>query len=245
MNKMKFGIQLYSVREEIKKDGLDTVLQAIKDAGFDFVELAGFYGLTPTEAKAKFAEYGLDPLSAHIGIDGAESSLPYIDMLGIKNIFIPWATTEDIKNGKVAEDIKRIQPMLKERGITLGYHNHAHEYENGEDMVYDLITAVPDFFAELDVFWATAAGLDPVAVMEKYGDKLAFLHIKEMDKRTTDNPTEFPNVIVGEGKVGMDRVFAKAVKMGVEYAVLEVEGFSCPYPEYLEKSLRAMKALAK
>ena len=55
MGMINVGIQLYSVREEIEKYGLDTVLGVIRDAGFDSVEFAGFYGLTPTEMKAKLA----------------------------------------------------------------------------------------------------------------------------------------------------------------------------------------------
>ena len=89
MGMINIGIQLYSVREEIEKYGLDTVLGVIRDAGFDSVEFAGFYGLTPAQMKQKLEQFNLIPLAAHIGIDGIDESIPYIDELGIKKVYIP------------------------------------------------------------------------------------------------------------------------------------------------------------
>ena len=62
----RFGIQLYSVKDEIKEYGLDTVLAEIKAAGYDSVEFAGFYDLTPAEMKATLEKHGLNGVSAHM-----------------------------------------------------------------------------------------------------------------------------------------------------------------------------------
>ena len=66
---MKLGVQLYSVREQIKEKGLDEVLAMIRRAGYDCVEFAGFYGLKPEEVKDLLKKHGLDGVSAHIGPD--------------------------------------------------------------------------------------------------------------------------------------------------------------------------------
>lgn len=63
-----------------------------------------------------------------------------------------------------------------------GYHNHAHEFENGKDYLKKITDDVAGLKAELDVFWATVAGLDAVGKMKELEGKLAFVHIKEAAK---------------------------------------------------------------
>ena len=86
---MKFGIQLYSLKDEIAKRGVDEIFALVKRAGFDCVEFAGFYGLTPAEMKALLDKHGLEGESAHIGIDGVLGSLEYVDEIGINSVYIP------------------------------------------------------------------------------------------------------------------------------------------------------------
>ncbi len=101
--------------------------------------------------------------------------------------------------------------------------------------------------SELDIFWATAGGHDPVELMNKYGKRLSALHIKEMDKRTDIkvNPTEYHEAIVGEGMSNTAEVMKCAEKLGIELFVLEVESYPCAYEEYLKKSCEKIKKLAK
>ena len=91
---MKFGVQLYSLRETAEKEGAEKVLSLVSEAGYDGVEFAGFYGKTPEEMKALLEKYKLTAVSAHIGAAAVEENLPYIDALGIKYVFIPWAGTD-------------------------------------------------------------------------------------------------------------------------------------------------------
>jgi len=93
---MKFGIQLYSLKDEIAKRGVDEIFALVKRAGFDCVEFAGFYGLTPAEMKALLDKHGLEGESAHIGIDGVLGSLEYVDEI---------------------ESIRFISPRCLERGL--------------------------------------------------------------------------------------------------------------------------------
>ena len=122
----QFGIQLYSVREEVKQYGVPAVLDVVKKSGFDCVEFAGFYGYTPEEMKKMLDERGLKGVSAHIRLDQIEENLPYIDAIGIKNVYVPWLSYEDLSEniGLTAEKIKAVKKMLDERGVVFGYHNH-------------------------------------------------------------------------------------------------------------------------
>lgn len=241
---MKFGVQLYSLRKEIEKVGLEPVLKMVADAGYDCVEFAGFYDLTPTEVKNLLDKYGLEGVSAHIGIDKITEQLDYIDVIGIKSVYIPWVGFDELNtdlDGLVAK-INAVKPELEKRNVIFGYHNHAHEYTDGKDLIYDLLSKTENFYSEIDTFWVKVAGLEPVDMMKKYGNRLACLHIKEL---ANSGDRKDPNPVVGEGSVGFEKVFALANEMGINLAVLEVEGFPCDAPTYLKKSYQNMKKFSE
>ena len=242
---MLLGVQLYSLRETAEKEGAEKVLSLVSEAGYDGVEFAGFYGKTPEEMKALLEKYKLIPISAHIGAAAVEENLPYIDALGIKYVFIPWVGTETFsspeKYAELLQTVKKAKALLDERGVVFGYHNHAHEYEGGNDYI-GKITKDAGIKAELDVFWATVAGKDAVAEMKRLEGALSFVHIKEAAEK---DPAKNPQPIVGEGAVDMKGVFAEAKKQNIPWAVLEVEHYPCGEAEYLKKSFENMKKLAK
>ena len=84
---MKYGVQLYSLRDMGGKYGLEAILKAVADAGYDGVEFAGFYSHTPQEVKELLDKYNLEGVSAHISAWQVEENLPYIDLLGMKYVF--------------------------------------------------------------------------------------------------------------------------------------------------------------
>lgn len=241
---MKLGVQLYSLREEISKLGLEAVLKMIAEAGYDCVEFAGFYGLTPIEVKNLLDKYGLLGISAHIGVAQIKEQLEYIDVIGIKSVYIPWVSFEDLVGNLdgLVEKINAIKPELDKRNVVFGYHNHAHEYKDGKDLIYDLLSKTEDFYSEIDTFWVKVAGLEPVDMMKKYGNRLSCLHIKELD--VSGDRTK-PNPVVGLGMVGFEKVFELANKMGIDLAVLEVEGLPCDAATYLKQSYQNMKKFSE
>lgn len=242
---MKFGVQLYSLRERAEKEGAEEVLRLVSQAGYDGVEFAGFYGKTPEEMKQLLQKYSLVGISAHIRPEAVEESLPYIDALGIRYVFIPWVGTEEFespeKYAALLQSTAKAKAVLEARGVVLGYHNHAHEYAGGCDYL-GKFTADAGIRAELDVFWAHVAGRDAAAEMKRLSGRLALVHIKEA---AAHDPARSPQPVVGEGFVGMGAVFAEAEKQGLPWAILEVENFPCGEEEYLRKSLENMKKLAK
>ena len=240
---MKLGVQLYSLRNQIKELGVEEVLKMVAKAGYSCVEFAGFYGLTPKEMKALLDKYHLEGISAHIKIDEIIPQLDYIDEIGIKSVYIPWMSGDDLKNNMDAlvEQIKTVKKELDKRGVVFGYHNHDQEYKHGEDLVKQLLDKTEGFYSEIDTYWVKMAGLDPVEKMKEYGDRLKCLHIKEL--KTVGVKTD-PNPVVGEGCVGFKEIFDLGNKMGIQLAILEVEGFPCEPAEYLKRSYENMKKLS-
>lgn len=241
---MKFAVQLYSLRELAAREGAEAVLRTVAEAGYDGVEFAGFYDLSPQEMKALLEKYHLQPVSAHIGVDSIAPSMEYIRTLGIGSIFIPWVSKETFDDEaayqELCQKIKDTYALLKDK--TFGYHNHAHEFEGGKDRLAKLLSDLPFLKAELDVFWATVAGLDPVAYLDGLGDKLAFVHIKEAAK---EDPANTAQPVVGEGAVNMRGVFSLMNRKKIGWAVLEVEKYPCGEAEYLRRSLENIKKMAK
>lgn len=233
---------MYSLRNQINELGVEEVLKMVSKAGYSCVEFAGFYGMTPVEMKNLLDKYNLEGISAHIGLNDIESQLDYIDTIGIKSVFVPWVSKEDLadKLPEIIEKIKKIKPELDKRGVTFGYHNHNQEYADGADRVQEILSAVPGFYSEIDTYWVKRAGLQPTQKMQQYGKQLYCLHIKEYDKNN-----EAINPVVGEGDVGFEEVFKLGNQMGIKLAILEVEGFPCDPAEYLKRSYENMKKMSE
>ncbi len=242
---MKFAVQLYSLRELAAREGAEAVLRTVSEAGYDGVEFAGFYDKTPEGMSALLKKYKLEAVSAHIGTDAMEASMPFIDELKIGSVFVPWTDRsvfdDPEKFDSFCKKLESIYAQLHEKGIVFGYHNHAHEFEGGKDRLFQLLEAEPFMKSELDVFWATVAGLNPVEYMKKLKGRLAFVHIKEAAKDALKEAQPF----VGEGVVDMKGVFDEMKAQGIGWAVLEVEQYPCGEAEYLVRSLENMKKLSK
>lgn len=241
---MKFGIQLYSLKNEIAKRGVDEIFALVKKAGFDCVEFAGFYDLTPAEMKALLDKHGLEGESAHIRLENVLDSLEYVDEIGINSIYIPSLPKERLKGDleEIASQINEIQLELEPRSVKFGYHNHAYEYEDG-DLVKDLLDKTLNFYSQIDACWVKAAGIEPTDKMREYGDRLGCLHVKELVEASVEGAKK-PAPIVGEGVVGAKAVIELGVEMGIEVFILEVEGMCCDAEEYLTRSCANMKKYA-
>ena len=241
---MKYGVQLYSLRNIGKENGLEAILRTVADAGYDGVEFAGFYGHTPKEVKALCEKYNLIPYSAHIQAAQIPDNIEYIKTLGFKIVYTA-GIFGDGWTDKYQEQLeihKKAYEMLKEIGVEFGYHNHAHEYANGQDLVNKITADVPGMKIEIDLCWATYGGQNVVEKMKEYEGRLRCIHIKELDE---GDPHTVPPSIVGEGIVDMQGAFKEAKRQGLEWGVLEVEQFNMPESEYLVKSLENIKKLSK
>ncbi len=235
---MKFAVQLYSLREYIEKNGLENALKIISEAGFEGVEFAGFYGMSAAEISALLKKYDLAPVSAHIGNEAFEKELPTIKALGIKAVCVPWIGFNHGADAQAEyEKTRKTLALARENGIVLGYHNHAHEFENGSDYVKGIADAVAGLKLELDVFWLAVAGIDALKYMEREKDRLLFLHVKELGA----DGAEGVNPIVGEGKANCGAVMEKGKALGVPWAILEAEKIGMAEADYLRESCKFMK----
>ena len=183
---MDYGIQLYSVRDITGKD-LRTALKKMADIGYKYVEFAGFFGHSAEEVKAWLDEYGLKVSSTHTGLkellDDFEGTVAYHKIIGNKNIIIPGHDlSTQAKIDEFVEQVNAIIPRLEKEGITLGYHNHSHEFQPNQDgtMVHEQLVLRTKLKIEVDTYWFfNAAGFSARGIMERLKDRMDFIHIKD------------------------------------------------------------------
>jgi sugar phosphate isomerase/epimerase len=209
------SVQLYSLREQAAQD-FGAVIHRLGEIGFVGVELAGFHGMTPAETKDRIAQAGMVVSSAHIGSVGDDlpSLLDDLVAVGCETAVLAFLPpTEFADRASVSRNAAAINaalPLAAERGLTLGYHNHWWEFETVLDgksawshMMDELDPAV---FVELDMYWATLAGADPVALLSAADSRVKLLHVK-------DGPCDEPEnamVAVGSGTLNIAQVLGSS-----------------------------------
>jgi len=178
------NLQLYSYGHDCPL----TLLEKIKktgEMGYAGVEFARGYQDIPVEdVKKALDDAGITADSAHVAFNFMEEDIPYLAKLGVKFVACPMAAFNSTEEAKeTAEELNKFGKFAKEYGITIGYHNHTGEFyqDNGVYLMDTLIENTdPETVAfEIDCGWASAAGVDPVAYINKYAGRIAGIHIKE------------------------------------------------------------------
>ena len=217
---MKYGIQMFSVRDTAEHD-LHAALQSVAELGYKNVEFAGFFGHPAEEVKGWLSELGLTASGTHTMLDALDADfdgvVAYHKAIGCDTLIVPYSDPKT--QAELSELVSRMnhyQQKLAQSGITLGYHNHAHEFapiEGGRTILEALIadTAVQ---LEIDTFWVYAAGQNPVEWMQRLHDlhRLPVIHIKDGLASHEGKP-------LGLGTAPVAAVYAKALELNVPMVV--------------------------
>ena len=218
---MKYGIQLYSVRDNTPRD-MEGTLRALAEMGYSFVEFAGFFGHSAETVKGWLDQYGLTASGTHTGWealrDDFDGTVAYHKTIGCDTIIVPGADlSSQEKLDAFIAFMSDAAARLQKEGITLAYHNHSHEFLPSS---YGVITheemqaKMKGVQFEIDTYWAYNAGRDPIALMEKlYGEgRLPVIHIKDGLEGGSGKP-------LGQGTAPVKAVWETAAKMGVPMVV--------------------------
>jgi len=220
------AIQLYTLRNVDRP--FTEVLELVADAGFEGVEFA--YRVTEAdtdEVLATLESTGLDVAGAHVGIDQLEEdfeeTVAYYDELGVEHVVVPWLDAEHFESVAAVEAaaarLATLADDLAERGMTLHYHNHDHEYTDlGEETGFDAFLDETEFGIELDLGLALAAGDDVVERLRSLGDRSRLVHLKDYDAAAGES------VPVGEGDLDLDGIADAVADNDSEWLIYEYEG---------------------
>jgi sugar phosphate isomerase/epimerase len=252
--KMKsVGLQLYTLRDDIKTQGIEKILAEVAKLGYKEVENFGygqgkFFGKTPTEYNKILKDNGLSAISGHYqtgratgATDGLTKNWEKVveDAVSIGHKYAMIAYLPD--NERKAEDYKQLFDLLnkgtevaKKAGLTLGYHNHDFEFTQkieGEKP-YDLFLKNTGVAMEMDLYWVVKAGEEPAEYFAKYPGRFPLWHIKDM---ANSPQREFAEV--GTGTIDFGDLFKHAKHAGLKHYFVEQDVCKRPPLESIKISI--------
>jgi sugar phosphate isomerase/epimerase len=237
------GLQLYTVRDAMAKDPLST-LAKIAGIGYNSVEGAtytnteNFYGMSAKEFKKVLKHNNLIMPSCHyrLGEDQEkgkdmmgtlmhdwDKAVDDAAELGLKYMVCAWLSP--LERGKldhykkVADQLNIAGERCKKSGIQLCYHNHDFEFiKEGDKYPYSILLNTDKNLVkmEVDLYWVTKAGQDPIALFKEHPGRFPLWHVKDMDKTAAKDFTE-----VGNGVIDFKKIFKYKALAGMKYFFVE------------------------
>ena len=228
-----FGIQLWSVRDDLAKDPKE-VLKQLASYGYKQIEsFEGskgiFWGMTNTEFKAELDNLGMKIIASHCEINkDFEKKAADAAAIGMKYLICPHKGAQKDLDAfkKFADEFNQKGEICKKNGIRFAYHNHDYSFatmngEMGQDvMMKNTDASLVDF--ELDMYWVVAAGQDIETWLKKYPKRFRLCHVKDRKKNAPLTEKD-ASVVVGTGSIDYPKILKTAKKLGMEYYIVEQE----------------------
>lgn len=210
----RIGLQLYTVRSEMQRS-VEATLERVGSIGYDEVEFAGYFNHTPAQLATMLESNGLAAPSAHLGLDvmrtGWEKALDDAARIGHRFVVVAFLPPNERNSvdayRRIAAEFNRAGEVAKAKGMTFAYHNHDFEFEpmdgtTGFDVLLE--ECDPGLVAiEMDLYWITHAGHDPIPYLRRMPGRFPLVHVKD---RNPDGSM----ADVGRGMIDFPAIFAAA-----------------------------------
>lgn len=225
------SIQLYSLREY---GDLDRQLDALAEIGFRLVETVGGHLADATATRARLDAHGLKAPTGHVGMADLRSRLDWVAdqarTVGIEQLFMPAVPLEEREMAPegwraVGAELGAMAQRLQDQGLALGYHNHHWEllaFPDGRtplELLFDGAKGSPLTF-EADLAWLVRGGVDPMAWLDWYRDRLRAVHVKDIAP-AGENVDEDGWCDVGVGTLDWPTLWRESLAHGARWMVLE------------------------
>lgn len=229
-----FGIISGVIRNELKEDVKGT-LEQIAAMGYKYLEGGGPFDMTPAEFNSFMDGIGLKSLASGTSISGLQGDGLKIMIdgnleLGRKYLvcYWPWRhggqeiTMDDLKYG--VDEFQRIGEECNSNGLRFAYHNHDHEFKPVGDLLpYDYFLENTDdewVTMQMDIYWVSVGGADPVDFIKRYPGRFELLHVKD----AFDLSDRESFACVGEGVIDFERIFRERETGGFKHLIVEKDG---------------------
>lgn len=258
----KVGLQLYTLRDLMAKDP-DGTLKKVAQIGYKEVESFGysdgkFFGKTPKDYAAYLKSLGLSAPSGHYTtgktmpkakgtlMNDWKRAVDDAATIGQKYMVCAYLFPEERTKLDdylhFADLFNKSAEVCKKAGIQFCYHNHDFEFKplSGK-MPYDVLTGNTDknlVKLELDLYWATFAKQDPVALFKKHPGRFPLWHVKDMEK--TPERAFAP---VGTGSINFQRIFDAKQTAGLTHYFVEQDVCKLPPLESIAISYKNVDKL--
>jgi len=204
---------------------------------------SGFFGHSVGEVKEIFSKNNMSVPSMHTDLDTLENAMDKLaeaaNALGATYVILPAIpedkrkTLDDYK--KMADTFNRIGANAKKDGIRFGYHNHGYGLKEVDGKIpLNIILDNTDpslVYLEMDLYWTTAGGADPIAYLTKYPNRYKLMHVKDMVKKVRFSGDGgdskqwielFPYMTTaGSGVLDLKTILPKAKQSGVDHFIVE------------------------
>lgn len=242
------GLQLYSVREDCKRD-LPGTIAAVGKMGYDGVEFAGYYNRSAEELRKMLDDNGLVCCGTHTGLetlleDNLAKTIEFNKTLGNKYLIVPGLPEKNRSSHQAWLDTAKLFNELAEKvkphNMLVGYHNHGVEFTamDGE-LPWDTFfgNTRKDVIMQLDIGNAMHGGADPLPYLYRYPERAVTVHVKEFSK-TNDK------ALIGEGDVPWKAFFALCKAVGnTEWYIIEQESYAYKPLECAERCLKNLRQM--
>ena len=263
------GVQLYSVRDDMRKDPLGS-LKKVAAMGYEYVEHANyvdrkFYGYTPQEFRKVLDDLGLKMISGHTVMgrqhwdearnDFSDSWKYTVDdaaVLGQRYVVSP--SMDNSMRSKYddfmhyMEIFNKCGELCRKQGMKFGYHNHDFEFSEklNNEKLFDIMmrTMDPDkVVVQLDMGNLYNGGAVALDVVRQYPGRFENLHVKD-EIAASEGSDKYESTIIGKGIVNAREVIDLATKIGgTEVYIIEQESYQGKTPmECIEEDLKVMKS---
>jgi sugar phosphate isomerase/epimerase len=261
------GIQLYSVRTDMKADPLGTLKQ-LSDMGYRHVEHANyanrkFYGWSVSEFRKILNGFGMSMPSGHTVLDAKHWDASKKDFtnewkytvedaaaMGQSFVISPWLEESKRKSmgdlKSFMEVFNRSGEFCKKFGMKFGYHNHDFEFSEKVEgkVLYDIILAETDpnlVMQQLDIGNMLNGGAKAVEVMQQYPGRFESMHVKD-EIKATEGHEPFESTILGKGVVPIKTIIDLGRASGTKHFIIEQESYQGKTPmECADDDLEIMK----
>ena len=140
---------------------------------------------------------------------------------------------------KMAGKLNEIAAKAKESGVSVNYHNHCWEFDQDGLLFMALIHHAPEVRFALDTGWAAGSGLDPADLLEKYPDRISYVHLRDFKKEDMEKCRTFAEkqenyVDLGKGNMDYERLLSVIKKNFGDngWAVIEYEKGKVDFERY-------------
>jgi sugar phosphate isomerase/epimerase len=226
---------------------------------------SGYFGLAPAAVRRILDDHGLTSPSMHTDLDSLRTRLEPMGeaarVLGQRYVVLPAIPASERQSldayRRMADTFNQIGAQAAKLGMRCKYHNHGYGLKAVDGIVpFELLIdrtdpAVVDL--QMDLYWVTAGGADPIAYLQRYKGRYKSLHVKDMAKpvRFAGDGGDssqwialFPFITdAGRGVLDLPAILSAAKAAGVEHFFLERDQTPTP-DETLRSSYRYLSSLS-
>jgi len=248
------GLQLYSIRDQMNADAKGTI-EKVGAMGYKLVETAGYgdgkiYGMEPADFKALCDANGLNLYAAHCGqavpdSAGWEANMAWWDTCiaahkaaGVQYIVQPFMDNVGYESlagvQRYCDYFNAVGEKCNAAGIRFGYHNHSGEFADLEGQtIYDYMLKNTDpakVMFEMDLYWITEGGKNPVDYFNAYPGRFELWHVKDLRELGG-----------ADAKMDFKPIFENAEKAGMKKYIVEVEEYNSNPIDGVKQSLEFLQ----